>query len=327
MLKLFNRFGPASVGLLYVLNWLLKLKYVVYPVIAIEAFNNSEVGLFTFPSLASWAVANPKLYTIISIHCIFLFALLANHIWRIEKLISKNSILPALSIIVISSLLPSGFLFSINYFIFILLLGVLMLIFGSHQQAGANARLFRAGALMGCIMMIKPIFILLAITMVLLIAIFKSIDGKSIIAYLLGTIIPVYLFISVVWILSPALLKKLHPFSVQLPEQKLNVETLLLSLVSIIWFMVHAYFIKQNKSEMGGIYVQKKWLGLRIVTTIAFVCGVFSSTLPSYSMFIFINLSALMLFQCFNMVLNKKWANFTFVFLILVILINEYVLL
>jgi hypothetical protein len=43
--------------------------------------------------------------------------------------------------------------------------------------------------------------------------------------------------------------------------------------------------------------------------------------------FIWLLFSALLIFQSFNMVLNKKWANFTLVFLILVILINEWVFL
>jgi hypothetical protein len=325
MLKFFGRFGPISALLLYILNWLLKLKYLIYPDIQISAFNENEIGLLYFPSLANWAIAHPYFYTFISIHCIYGLAILINHLWRIEKMIPKSSILPALSIVIVSSLLPSGFLVNINYFVLLLLLAVLMLVFSANVQSGANARLFRAGAIMGCIVMLKPVLIIVAVSLVLVIAIIKSIDGRSLLAYLFGFIIPIYLFISLVWLLAPTILHNIKEINFEIPNQVIDLESLLLSLITIIWFIVHAYFIKQNKSEIGGIQVQKKWLSMRVLWVAILISSVFSNVLPSYSFFLWINVSSLLLFQCFNMVLNKKWANFTFVFLILVILVNEYV--
>jgi hypothetical protein len=325
MLKFFGRFGPVSALLLYILNWLLKLKYIIYPDIQPASFNDNEIGLLYFPSLSNWAAQHPIFYTFLSIHLLYGLAILINHLWRIEKMIPKSSILPALSIVIISSLLPSGFLISINYFIFGLLLLVLHLVFSANVQAGANARLFRAGAVMGCIVMMKPVLVLIAVCIVLIIAIIKSIDGRSVLAYILGCVIPIYLFISFVWLFSPSLLQKLTSIRFEVPKHPVDIENLVLAVVSIIWFIVHAYFLKQNKSEIGGIHVQKKWISLRILWVAIFISSVFSNVLPSYSFFMWLTLSALLLFQCFNMVLNKKWANFTFVFLILVILVNQYV--
>jgi hypothetical protein len=327
MLKLFGRFSPQSVLFLYILNWLLKLKYILYPQVELNAFNISEVGVFNFPSIANWAISHPIFYTFLSMHLLFGIAILVNHLWRIEKIIPKSSMLPALSIVICSSLLPSGFLMSMNSIIFVLLIAALMLVFSANIQAGANARLFRAGAIMGCVVMMKPVMIIIALSIIIVIAIFKSIDGRSVIAYLLGCIIPTYLFISTVWLLSPNLLSKITKIHFEIPSQVNDkIAELILSVIVLIWFIVHAYFIKQNKSEIGGIQVQKKWLSLRVLWVAILITVVFSKEIPSFSFFLMINLSALLLFQCFNMVLNKKWANFTFVFLILVTLINEYVL-
>jgi hypothetical protein len=325
MLKFFGRFGPSSVLLLYVLNWLLKLKYVLYASISDAPFNVAEMGLLRFPSIADWAIKHPTYYTILSIHIIFGIALLVNQFWRIEKIIPKNAILPALSIIITSSLLPAGFLYSINTFLFLLLIIILILIFSSQTSSGATARLFRAGILMGCVLMLKPVMIFVLIATIVVVTIFKSIDGRSILAYVLGTIMPIVVFYAVLWLLSPGLIAKIGTVNFTLPRHFTQLENLILSIVVISWFVVHAYFIKQNKSEIGGIYVQKKWLSLRVIWIAVFCSAIFSNTVPSFSFFIWINFSALLLFQCFNMVLNKKWANFTFVFLILVILINQYV--
>ncbi|MFM2192428.1 MAG: hypothetical protein RLZZ118_1385 [Bacteroidota bacterium] len=327
MLKLLGRFGPLGTLLLYLLNWLLKLKYVLYPDIQLAPFNNNEVGLFYFPSIYNYALAHPQLYTILSIHALFFMALVINYFWMIEKLSAKNSLLPGLSIVIISSLLPSGFLLSLYYFIALLLIVALRLIFSTNIQLGANSRLFRAGVLMGCIVMMKPIFVIVALSLLIVIAIIKAIDGRSILAYFFGCIIPIYLFFGIVWILSPALLPKIGNFQFALPKKVPSPESLMLSFVAIIWFSIHGYFLKQSRSEIGGIQIIKKWMSLRIVWIALFITAIFGVILPTFSFFIWLLFSALLIFQSFNMVLNKKWANFTLVFLILVILINEWVFL
>ncbi len=325
MLSFFTRFGPSSVILLYLLNWVLKLKYVLFPDLQREFFNVSEYAFFQFPNIYNFAIAHPSLYTILSIHAIFVLALIINTLCVQEKIAAKNTLLPAFSIVVLSSLLSVGFLLSFYYVIALLFIGVLKLIFSSNSQAGSTNKLFMAGVLMGFIIMYKPVFIISLPFMVFIIIGIKSVHGKSIFAYLLGSIIPLYLFASAIWIFNPGLLPKFKWVNPKVPHIIYQPENIVIAIVAILWFCIHAYFLKQNRSEIGGIQTEKKWLGLRISWTAAILCSLFGNMFPSMSLFIWLLVSAILLFPCFNLILNKKWANFTCYFLIIVVLINQYI--
>ncbi len=325
MLKILGRFGPPGVIALYILNWILKLYYILHPEINKVTFNNTEKGLLQFPLFTKYAIAHPVMYVIVSIHVVFLLAMLINYLWVQEKLTSSSSLLPALSIVVISSLITPAFLLTVHTIIALLIVLALVQVFGAQVGKDAIRKIFFAGFLLGIVVMIKSVYLLIAIGMIGIIAIIRAINIRAILAYIIGFTIPMYIFITTIWLAAPNVIKKISWFAVDYPTKIVRLEAMCLSLVILVWLMVHAYFLKQNKNEIGGIQTQKKWLSLRLLWVVLFICSVLSNVLPSSAFFVLFIFTALLVSQCFNEIINKKWANISLVLLVITIFINQWV--
>jgi hypothetical protein len=325
MLQLFNRFGPPGVLLLYILNWLLKLKYVIYPEKLQSISNNKVFSYLRFPNFDSFGNSNTTLYVVVSLHVAFLSALLLNVFCIQEKLCAKTSMLPALCFVVISSMLPEGFLLQKNYWEVLLLFITFRYIFSTNVLTSANSRIWKAGFFMGCMVLSHPIFIVIALALLISIISFRGINFQSIGAYIVGLLFPAYLFFSILWLIKPSLLAKMQMFHFEIPKMVFHKEQLLLSIVGIVWHVIHIYFLKQNKNEIGGLQADKKWFTFRLAWVVLFFCSLSSSLLPNTILLSWLVVSSILVYPCFNTVLNKKWANFSFVFLILIVLFNQLV--
>jgi hypothetical protein len=322
MLKILDKFGLPSVIILYILNWLLKIKYVLYPELPQLGTCN---GVLKFPVFNEFMLSHNILYTVLSIHFIFFIALIINYLWLQEKMASKNSLLPALSIIIVSSLLSAGFMLSIHTFLGLLLIMATYLLFLSNTGKGTTTKLYVAGCIMGIAILVQNIFVIMAVALLIVITILRAINLRAITAYILGIASPIYLFLGVLWCINPSLISKINWLNIYLPKEILHKESLLFSLVVIIWLVFHTYFLKQKVSEIGGIQIQKKWMSLRLIWVALFIISLLVTYIPNGAFTTWMLFSALLVFQSFNTALNNKWANFTFVFLILVIFFNQWV--
>lgn len=321
MITYFKRNDIGTAFLLVFVCVVLKIKYILSPP-AFKEIDDLHIGLvFAFPSWKQFYLQHPSVYVFFSICCLFAFALYLNYVANKEKLFPRKSFLPALSFLVFTSFLPVLHIFSVlfiaNMLLFVAFAKTLELPNSAHPQRLC----FDIGLYVSLASLFYFPSILLFFLFLALLLFFRPFKLQENIAYLLGIVTPIYFLLSILYLSDSKAVPFLHltPPIASTHSGKL----LLISLVSMV-LLVYGLFLTNQNGFKNPIIVRKKWNAVVLYLFFMMLIGVLSRTFPGLPWLLIFAPFSILLSQTF--LHNKeKYNTFTFYFLILLILIVQWV--
>ena len=277
MVALFYKRSPFNPILLFFFAIAVKLPLFIYPQ-AIELSSFKGTPLFYFVQWVQLSSGKPLyIFSILTFLILFAQALYLNYFFNRNKMTSRNTDLPGMSYLLMTSLLPEWSQFSAPLIINFLALFLLSSLFESYHSADTRRTLYNMGLAMGLGIFIYPPALLLTGWFLLSLVIIRPVRIQEIIISLLGVLTPFYFW--GIWLfwndqLSWALIEPHIAFSIpnSLPVVWLWGILFLLT----IPFLIGSYHIQDQVRKML-IQVRRGWT----VFFLLFLAGLF---IPLFSL-------------------------------------------
>ena len=277
MVALFYKRSPFNPVLLFFFAIAVKLPLFIYPQ-AIELSSFKGTPLFYFVQWVQLSSGKPLyIFSILTFLILFAQALYLNYFFNRNKMTSRNTDLPGMSYLLMTSLLPEWSQFSAPLIINFLALFLLSSLFESYHSADTRRTLYNMGLAMGLGIFIYPPALLLTGWFLLSLVIIRPVRIQEIIISLLGVLTPFYFW--GIWLfwndqLSWALIEPHIAFSIpnSLPVVWLGGIIFLLTIPFLIGF----YHIQDQVRKML-IQVRRGWT----VFFLLFLAGLF---IPLFSL-------------------------------------------
>lgn len=277
MVALFYKRSPLNPVLLFFFAIAVKLPLFIYPP-SIDVSILKGTPLFYFVQWVQLSSGKPLyVFSMLTFLILFAQALYLNYFFNRNKMTTRNTDLPGMSYLLMTSLLPEWSQFSAPLIINFLVLFLLSSLFESYHSADIRRTLYNMGLAMGLGIFIYPPALLLTGWFLLSLVIIRPVRLQEIIISLLGILTPFY-FVGI-WLfwndqLSWELLEPHIAFSIpsSLPVVWLGGILFLL----IIPFLIGFYHIQDQVRKML-IQVRRGWT----VFFLLFLAGLF---IPLFSL-------------------------------------------
>jgi len=192
LVALFYKRSPFNSILLFFFAIAVKLPLFIYPQsIEVALFNGTPLFYF-----AQWVLtfsSKPDfVFSVLAFFILFAQALYLNYFFNRNKMTSRNSDLPGMSYLLITSLLPEWSQFSAPLIINFLILFLLTSLFDSYHSADTRKMLYNMGLAMGLGIFMYPPALLLTGWFLLSLVIIRPVRLQEITISLLGVLTPFY---------------------------------------------------------------------------------------------------------------------------------------
>lgn len=276
MTGIFRLKNSSNVLILLVYALVLKFNLFLNPSAPVrqEEDNYLYTGLINFLEPLNFP---PMLYSFLAFVLLFTQATLLNRICNTQKMLAKSTYLPAMSYILITSLMPEWNHFSAPLIINSLLIWVyyqMMLLYNTHRGA---ASIFNIGVIMGIITLFYQPAIVFILLIWLALFIMRPFIIREWVIGLLGVTTPYYFLAILLYLGNQWSWKKVIPMlNITLPAMPSSIFITISIGLIIFAFIIGGFYVQNNLSKML-IQVRKNWslllLFLILSTFITLVSG------------------------------------------------------
>lgn len=269
MTGIFRQKNSSNTLLLLLYALVLKFGLFLHPVAPVQTPDDHYLykGLLSF--LAPLHLSN-VVYSLLAFGLLYTQASLFNRICNLQKMLPKPNYLPAMSYILISSLLPEWSYFSAPLVINSLLIWIFYRVMLLYNSSKAASSIYNIGLVTGFLTLLYQPAILYVLVLWLSFFIMRPFIIREWLIALLGVTTPYYFFFIYLYLTNhwswSQLTPKLH-FSIPAMPQNVFI-TISISLLVLV-FMIGGFYIQNNLNKML-IQVRKNWsllLLLLIVST------------------------------------------------------------
>lgn len=259
MIVLFKQKSPANLIVLLIFGLLIKMPLFLYPK-AIEARPQDGllyklfVSFFTTPGKS-----NALVCSVIAFALVYLQALLINYVVNEQKMTNRQTFLPAMSYLLITSLVPEWNYLSAALLTNTFILWAFIKSFRLYNTEAASGLIFNIGLLLGISSFFYFPSITFLICILLALLILRSFRVNQFILLLLGITTPFYFYIVYLFLNDQLVIANiLPPFHLQLPVIENNIWIAASIVLLGIPFLMGGYFIQTHLRKML-IQARKNW--------------------------------------------------------------------
>lgn len=269
MTGIFRQKNTSNTLLLLLYALVLKFGLFLHPAAPVQVAEDHYLykGLLAF--LAPLHLSN-MVYSILAFLLLYIQASLFNRICNLQKLLPRPNYLPAMSYILITSLLPEWSLFSAPLLINSLLIWIfyrMMLLYNSSKAASA---IYNIALMTGLLTLFYQPALLFVLVMWLSLFIMRPFIIREWLIAVLGVTTPYYFFFIYLYLTGQWSWKRLTPeLHFSIPGMPANVFITISISLLVLLFMIGGFYIQNNLNKML-IQVRKNWsllLLLLIVST------------------------------------------------------------
>lgn len=270
MTGIFKTKSPANIFLLLLLGVLIKL-----PLFRNTGFEHPLPGnglLYRgiVDLLQASAVSFHKLFPLLSFVLLFLQALLLNRVMNAQRMTGRPTYLPAMSYLLITSLLPAWNFFSAPLLVSTIFIVILSVLFGTYNNDKAKGRIFNAGLAAGIASFIFFPSVVFFAWMLLALMIIRPFKLNEWALCIVGLMTPYYFYAAYMFITGNSQWDVLFPgISFRLPHAEQSAWIAGSVFLVVIPFLAGAYFVQNNLRKML-IQVRKGWSLLLLYILVAF---------------------------------------------------------
>lgn len=269
MLKIFKQKNAAHPIFLLLYALILKSGSFIEPQ-SIKVSNEDHILFKQIAQILNPSGMGSYFFNILSFICIYVQALVFNKVINQFKLLGKPSFLPAMSYVLITSLIPSWSLFSAPLLINGLLIWLFYGLSKSFTSQHPRADVYNYGLITSVITLLYQPAMLFILFVLIGIFIMRPFRIKEWLICLLGVLTPYYFVGVALFLMNQFSWNIIFPqISIELP-QVINDKNTLISLSFLILpFLIGAFFVQANLTKML-IQVRKSWSLLLLLILISF---------------------------------------------------------
>jgi len=325
VLGVFKQNTIATAAALVFLTVVTKLKAILHPV-PIAQLGDFYRGLFfEWTWMKRSYLAHPSLYTLCSVLFVLLTALYINMVVNREKFYTRKSYLPALSFVLLTSMLPVLNVFSFEAiagcFLFMAAAKTLSLGSGSHPRRAA----FDVGFFLGMAMLFYFPSVLFFLLFPFLLMLFRPLILQELVAWFMGVLAPLYLMAAWLFVNGQWAQVRQAFLHISLPVELISLPVFsVMTLSSVILLFYSLYLIAQTASRHAMV-IRKKWNLVSLYLLFALFIGCFSPVFPSTPWFIAMIPFSIILSYAFQQT-KEKYNTFTLYFLLAVLVTVQWLL-
>jgi hypothetical protein len=269
VIGIFKQKSPANIVLLFIFGLVIKLPLFLYPKPLLASANDGRLykSISVFinstgaPALLSSVLAFLLLYT---------QAIMVNHTINEHRLTNRQTFLPGMAYLMITSLVPQwSFLSSAlisNTFIILIFISL----FGMYNVAKANSRIFNLGLLLGITSFLFFPSIFLGISILLALMILRPFRLNELALFIMGVAAPYYFFGVYLFLTNKFTWNALFPhLNIQVPVLQKSLWLVGATLLLAVPFLMGGYYIQTHLRKML-IQARKSWSILLLYLLLAF---------------------------------------------------------
>jgi len=255
---IFRQKNSSNVLILLVYALTLKFNLFLHPTLPLrqEEDNYLYNGLVDFLLPLNFP---PILYSFLVFVLLFTQATLLNRICNTQKMLAKSTYLPAMSYILITSLMPDWNQFSAPLIINSLLIWVyyrMMLLYNTPKGASA---IFNIGVIMGLITLFYQPALVYILLIWLALYIMRPFIIREWVIGLLGVTTPYYFLAILLYLGNQWSWKKVIPaLNISLPAMPSSIFITISIGLMVLAFIIGGFYVQNNLSKML-IQVRKNW--------------------------------------------------------------------
>jgi hypothetical protein len=280
VVSFFKDKSPGNLLVLLAFGFLLKLPLFLYPKIITATENDEDIYHYIVSGIGGSSQA-PIYFSIVAILLLFIQAFMINYIVNEYRMISRQTFLPAMAYLLVTSLLPEWNYLSSPMLASTLILWCFLRLFSLYSASRSMGPLFNIGLVMGISSYIYFPSASFLICILLGILILKPFRLNEIILFLLGALTPYYFFGIYLFLADKFSIENFVPnVSVHVPEVKSSIYLAITTCLIAIPFVAGGFFVQSHLHKML-IQVRKNWSIILLYLLLAF----FVPFVNSYSTF------------------------------------------
>ena len=324
MIVLFKQKAPANIVLLFLFGLLIKLPLFLYP--KIITVPETDGRLYTaFINSINSSGGGPLVASVIALLLLYVQALMVNYIINEYRLTVRQTFLPAMAYMLITSLLPewtymSAVLLSNTFVIF-----MFIILFDLYNVNTGNGKIFNIVLLAGIASYIFFPSLLFSISVTIGLMILRPFRLNEIFLLLMGALTPYY-FYAVYLFLTDKLSMAYFAQSLylHLPPLQHSLWIVAATLLLCIPFLLGGYYIQLQLRKML-IQARKNWSILLVYLLLAFFIPFINSS-PSFYTWLLAAAPFACFHACAYLYTPRKWLpSVLFSVLLVFILLQQYI--
>lgn len=258
MIGLFKQKSPAHIVSLFIFGLLIKLPLFLYPRPVLATENDGKLYQYFIAHL-SIGTGQPLVASLLAFGFLYIQALMVNYLVNEYRLTAKQSFLPAMSYLLVTSLLPEWSYLSASMVAATLIIWAFIKLFRLYNVAEANTSIYNIGLLIGLASFIFFPSLLFVVCILLGLLILRPFRLNELFLFITGALTPFYFFAVYLFLTDRPLIPQLIPkISLEISQIKGNIWLAVSTVLLIIPFLIGGFYIQTHLRKML-IQVRKNW--------------------------------------------------------------------
>jgi hypothetical protein len=267
VIGIFKQKSPGNVAVLLIFGLLLKLPIFLHPKAIVATNNDGRLYQWFIGALPA---SNSFVFSFIAFMFLYTQALMLNYMVNEYRLIAKQTFLPAMAYLLITSLLPEWNYLSSPMISNTFIIWMFIYLFRLYNAANARAQVYNIGLIAGINSYIFFPSTAFSICVLLGLMILKPFRFNEIVLFILGWTTPYYFHAIYLFLTNKLTLANFFPhISVHVPEIKSSIWLAASTLLLALPFFIGGYFVQTHIRKML-IQVRKNWSILLLYLVLAF---------------------------------------------------------
>jgi hypothetical protein len=259
VIALFKQKSPANLIVLLIFSLLIKMPLFLYSKDIIATAHDGRLYHLFLSFFTTPGKANGLTCSVIAFTLLYGQGLLLNYLVNENRMTSRQTFLPAMAYMLISSLLPEWNYLSAPLLATTIIIWCFIKVFKLYNAAIASGIIFNIGLLLGISSFIYLPSIIFLLCILLGLMILRPFRFKEFILLILGILTPYYFYAIYLFLNDRLVLANFFPpFNIQVPRVESNVWVAAAIVFLGVPFLMGGYFIQTQLRKML-IQARKNW--------------------------------------------------------------------
>lgn len=270
MVALFKQKSPANLIILLIFGLLIKMPLFLYPKVIEATAQDGKLYQIFLSFLSTPGKSNALVCSTIAFILLYVQALLINYLVNEQKMTSRQTFLPAMAYLLITSLLPEWSYLSAALITSTFIIWAFIKAFKLYSASTASGVIFNIGLLLGISSFLYFPSIAFLFCLLLALMILRPFRVNEFVLLFLGILTPYYFYVVFLFLNDKLVLANIFPaFNFQIPLLESNIWMAASIVLLGLPFLMGGYFIQINLRKML-IQARKNWSILLLYLFLSF---------------------------------------------------------
>jgi len=303
---MFRQKSPGNIITLFFFGLLLKLPLFLFPRPIVATENDEDIYHWLTNLLTPLNQGNQVVISFLAFLLLYVQALMINYLVNEYRMLPKQTYLPAMSYLLLTSLLPEWSYLSSPLVATTFIIWAFVKLFRLYNTSTANGEIFNIGLLLGISSYFYFPSASFLVCIIIGLIVLKPFRLNELVLFLMGCLTPYYFIGAYLFLKNQLSFATFFPhISVQVPVVKSNIWLAISILLLAIPFLIGGFFVQKHLHKML-IQVRKCWSIVLLFLLLAFFVPFVNSNSSFHNWVLLVAP-----FACFHASVyfypNKKW--------------------